>query len=69
MRRAVVIISEYVRSRQDLRMSADSKVKKAAHSSLTSVFGHSDDPSADPTMILRILTGANLKVLARSSNP
>ena len=36
--------------------------KKAAHSSLTSAFGHSDDPSAsDPALILRIITGANLK--------
>ena len=44
MRRAVVIISEYVRSRQDLRASADEKAANAAHSSLTSAFGHSDDP-------------------------
>jgi len=63
MQRAVVIISEYVRSRQDLRASGDPRLKpqKTAHSSLTSAFGHSDDPSSDPAMILRIITGEPLK--------
>jgi len=60
MQRATVIIAEYVRSRQDLRASSP-EMQKHAHSNLTSAFGHSDDPSADPTMILRIITGANLR--------
>ena len=49
-----------MRSRQELQSASDqaSKASRAAHSSLTSVFGHSDDPSSDPAMILRVITGA-----------
>ena len=61
MQRAVVIISEYVRSRRDLKASGDPRLAKeqAAHSSLMTAFG--GDPSSDPAMILRLITGANLK--------
>lgn len=63
MQRAVIIISEYMRSRQELRASMDTTLqnKKSAHASLTSAFGHSSDPSADPAMILRLITGSNLR--------
>ncbi len=56
MRRAVVIISEYVRSRRELRASGG----LALRSNLMSAFGH-DSEATDPTTVLRIITGKNLR--------
>ena len=62
MKRAVVIISEFVKTRQDLRKSAGLRTRNSAALSLASAFGHTNDPAAeDPALILRIITGANLK--------
>ena len=61
MQRAVVIISEYVRSRRDLKANLDPRLAKQqeAHASLMTAFG--GDPSSDPAMVLRLITGAPLK--------
>ena len=62
MRRAVIIISEYIRSRQDLTRASGVDVRlKEQHDNLTSAFGHSSAPSSDSAVILRLITKANLK--------
>jgi len=61
MQRATIIIAEYVRSRRDLASGGQGDKHTRAHKGLTSAFGHTSEPSADPAMILRVITGANLR--------
>ena len=58
MKRAVVIISEFVRSRRELQANSDPRLKQQRQ--LQNAFGGGDS-SDDPAMILRVLTGGNLK--------
>ena len=62
VQRAVVIISEYVRSRRDLQAKLSSDNAKLTSDLVTAVGQASGRmPDVDPTMILRIITGANLR--------
>ena len=60
MRRAVVIISNYMRLRSANRGDAASSMSPGFRS-LTAAFGHADAAPADPTTILRMVTGSSLK--------
>jgi hypothetical protein len=62
MQRAVVIISEYLRSRNDLRGGRSERKLKRGYTNLATAFGGGgSSTSSDPATILRMITGQHLR--------